>query len=306
MAIERIFNIFIFFDEKIAIEYGMRHHRKGGSDEEKLVFLQSAVESDFPSACRFSLLRPLTPENWRAKQRQGVDFGLFEEGFKLYRATKSPVMCVTAIVDGVPKVDISGTLEPLRGSAVGTDLPGEMQDWLLKYTDGEKFYFDRLIDDDYFVAVKLLFNNRHLVSASKLLMSCIDTLAFVEFGDKSGNFIKWLENYTDLTLVCITPSELWEFRNSIVHMTNLSSRAVLAGKVSAIMPYIGSDELAKHARSSAFKPFNFYGLIQAVGAGIERWAESYNADRDKFASFIERYDTVISDSRLAEFHVVPE
>ena len=89
-------------------------------------------------------------------------------------------------------------------------------------------------------------------------------------------------------------------------MTNLSSRAVKAGKVSTIVPYIGSDLLAKHTRSRDFKPFNLHGLILVVGAGIGRWAASYNANREKFAIFIERYDTIISDSRLAEFSVGAE
>ncbi len=67
------------------------------------------------------------------------------------------------------------------------------------------------------------------------------------------------------------------------------------------MPYIGSDELAELARSTEMKPFNFYGLIIALGAGIGRWAETYNTDRDKFLKFVERYDTLLSDSRLATF-----
>ena len=182
-------------------------------------------------------------------------------------------------------------------------MSGGMQDWLIKYTEENTFRFDKLINDDYFIAIKLLFNAHHIASAAKLLMSCIDTMAFVEHGDKNGNFTEWLDSFVDLTPLGITAAELWEFRNSIVHMTNLSSRAVLAGKVSSIMPYIGSDTLAGHARSSEIKPFNFYSLILAVCAGIESWAKTYNADRDKFMKFIERYDTMISDSRLAAFVV---
>jgi hypothetical protein len=178
-----------------------------------------------------------------------------------------------------------------------------MPDWLIKYTDGNIFRFDHLFNDDYFLAIKLLFNKRYIASAAKLLMSCIDTMAFIEHGDTTDNFKKWLEGFVDLAPLGISVEELWEFRNSIVHMTNLSSRKVIAGKVSPIMPYIGSDELAPHARSSEMKPFNFHGLILAVAIGIGKWGESYNEDRDKFLKFIERYDTLISDSRLAEFVV---
>src|SRR5690606_9143663 len=96
-----------------------------------------------------------------------------------------------------------------------------------------------LLNDDYFKAIKLLFNAGHHVSSAKLLMSCVDTLAFVEHGDVRGNFTDWLDAYVDLEPIGISALEVWEFRNSILHMTNLASRQVLAGKVSSIAPYIG-------------------------------------------------------------------
>lgn len=301
MTNERVFNVFVFFENDTATEYGVRHHSRDGSEAEKLAFLGDAVASDFPKARRFPLRRAFTTGQWFAQQRQGVDLGLFEGAFALYHAPRAPLLCLTAIVDGVPKIDLQTDLYPFWGDKVGRELPGAMQDWLLNYTEGSLFRFDKLIDDDYFAAIRVLFNARHIASASKLLMSCVDTLAFVEHGDERGNFVRWLDSYVDLALLGITSEELWEFRNSIVHMTNLSSRAVLAGKVSTLVPYLGSDELAQIARSGEMKPFNFYDLILAVGAGIGKWAESYNADRDKFLNFIERYDTIISDSRLAEF-----
>ncbi len=67
------------------------------------------------------------------------------------------------------------------------------------------------------------------------------------------------------------------------------------------MPYIGSDELAGTVRSMSPRPFNLHTLLLEVGKGIAVWAESYNSDREKFARFVERYDTLISDSRMATF-----
>jgi hypothetical protein len=52
-----------------------------------------------------------------------------------------------------------------------------MKDYLVEYTGPEGFDFGRLINDDYFLAIKLLFQNGRYVSAAKLLMSCVDTLA---------------------------------------------------------------------------------------------------------------------------------
>lgn len=299
MSGERVFNVFVYFNNGVAHEYGVRHRRVRGNDQAKMAALADAVATDHPLAQRFRLPRTFTPGEWAAQQRLGVDLGLFEEGIAHYRAGAEPLYCVTSIVDGVPRAEIRTHLGPHQGDRVGEGMPGTMPDWLVVYTEGDKFRFDKLINDDYFAAIRLLFNARHIASTSKLLMSCIDTLAFVEFGDERGNFVKWLATYAELTSVGVTAEELWEFRNSIVHMTNLSSRAVLAGKAASLSPYIGSDALVQAAPASDLKPFNLYALIVAVAGGVGHWAESYNRDRSKFEKFVERYDTIVSDSRIA-------
>ena len=108
-----------------------------------------------------------------------------------------------------------------------------MIDYLTKYSTEDGFDLPRLLNDDFFVAIRLLFNNRCYVSAANLLMSFIDSIAFVEYGDCTGgsNFCRWLESYVDLQSIGITAEEIWEHRNSLVHMTNLDSRKVLSGKV---------------------------------------------------------------------------
>lgn len=297
---ERVFNIFIYFSSGVAAEYGMRHHRRDGSDDDKMAFLRSAVDADFPIAHRFALPRQFTKDQWFSHQRLGVDLAMFEEGFKRYRAAAAPFSAITAIVDGKPVIDVVTGLKPFRGDQVGADLPGIMHDWLVVYTKGDTIRINDLIHDDYFKAIKLLFNAQHLASASKLLMSCIDTLAYVEFGDQRGNFSLWLDQYAELTPLGVTSSELWEFRNAVIHMTSTSSRAVLAGKAPSLMPYIGSDELAERAKTPDMKPFNLYTLILAVALGVQKWAETYNHDRTKFEKFVERYDRTISDSRYAK------
>lgn len=298
---ERVFNVLVYFDDGLARDYGIRHHRCSGDDAAKRTLLAASVDADHPLAKRFPLGRSFTPGEWLALQRLGMDTGLFEAGFAFYRAGPTPLYCLTSIVDGVVRADFHGELAPFQGHQVGQGLPGTMTDWLQAYTEGDTIRIDKLINDDYFVAIRLLFNARHIASASKLLMSCIDSLAFIEYGDADRNFIRWLDAYVDLDPVGVTAPELWEFRNSIVHMTNLSSRAVLAGRVSPLAPYIGSDDLIRTAPPSELKPFNLHGLILAIAGGIKRWGESYNVDRAKFAKFVERYDTVVSDSRIATF-----
>jgi hypothetical protein len=302
MTEERIFNIFVYFDGGTALSYGVRHYRVAGSDQEKTAYLRGTVNCDHPRAKRFALSRSFTAEQWRAAQRHGEVLGYFEQALALYRAPAAPVFCLTAVVDDVAQVDLTTGADPFRGDKVSSQPGwGVVPDYLVHYVDGAEFRFTELVHDDYFKAIRTLFNARLYVSCAKLLMSCIDTLAFVEFGDVSGNFSKWLDAYVDLEPHDISSEELWEFRNSVVHMTNVASRKVVAGKVSSIVPYAGGPPTLSPIADGMPKPFNLYGLIISIGDGIGRWAESYNQDRNKFLSFIERYDLTISDSRMAQF-----
>ncbi|MEY9104646.1 hypothetical protein ABH994_005557 [Bradyrhizobium yuanmingense] len=302
MSTERVFNIFMYFVEGRATEYGVRHHRLGGSEKEKGDFLLSRVEQDHSIARRFRLSRSFTPEEWLAVHRYGQALEYFEEAFVLFRASAAPVYCITPIVDGAPKIDKQIGPEPYRGDAVThQDGLGNMPDYLVEYTSENGLRFTDLIHDDYFKGIRTLFNAKLYVSCSKLLMSCVDTLAFVEYGDVSGNFSKWVTVYVDLKPLGISADELWEFRNSLLHMTTLSSRKVIAGKVSPIMPCVGNAGFIRPlTRSNAPKPFDLFGLIKAIGHGIGKWGEGYNTDRDKLLKFIERYDTTISDSRVGK------
>lgn len=300
MAFERIFNIFVYFDDGLARHYGVRHHRRTGSDDAKCEHLRVHVDGDHPLAQRFSLPRSFTAEQWLAAQRVGDVLQYFEDALTLYRASPSPVFCLTSIVDGMPKIDRTIGPKSFRGNQVmASEIFGSFPDYLVEYVEADRLDLPRLINDDYFIAIRTLFNNRLYVSCTKLLMSCIDTLAFVEFGDQPGNFANWLDTYVTLTVHGINSEELWEFRNSVLHMTNLASRKVLSGNVSPIVPYVGTQPTLPAASPGSPKPLNLYGLIASVADGIGKWAESYNEDRDKFLAFVERYDLTISDSRMA-------
>ena len=98
---------------------------------------------------------------------------------------------------------------------------GAVPDYLVHYTTENIFRFTELINDDYFKAIRTLLNAELYVSSAKLLMSCVDTLSFVEYSNVSGNFTKWLDAFVDLAPLGITSGELWEFRNSVLHMSNL-------------------------------------------------------------------------------------
>ena len=172
-------------------------------------------------------------------------------------------------------------------------------DYLDKYVTSRGFDFPRLINDDLFQPVRILFNNEHYVSATKLLLIAIDSIGFVEFGDiKENTFTKWLKTYADLGSIGITAEELWEHRNSLLHMSNLDSRKVLSGKVRRLIAYVGElpSEVTLDKSESGY--FELMKLIKIVAGACGNWLDSYKADRSKFQSFVERYDLIASDARM--------
>jgi hypothetical protein len=122
----------------------------------------------------------------------------------------------------------------------------------------------------------------------------------LEFGDTPKNFTKWLDEYVDLSDVGITTEELFEFRNSLLHMTNLDSRKVIDGRVQRISFYVSKDRVKHLTRNDDLKYFNFIALTKAFQKGVNKWVESFNVNRSKFESFVERYDKIISDTRYPE------
>ncbi len=100
---------------------------------------------------------------------------------------------------------------------------GKMEDYLESYTTPDGFDMQRLLNDDYFNAIKLLFNSKYYVSCMKLIVSFVDTVSYLEFGDTPGAFVRWLKTYSAIDKLGITEQQLWEHRNSILHMSNVSA-----------------------------------------------------------------------------------
>jgi hypothetical protein len=180
----------------------------------------------------------------------------------------------------------------------------ERVDYIPKYMTTKGLDFGRLLNDDFFNAIRLLFNQTYYASAAKLLMTFIDTAGFVEFGDTGENtFVKWLGAYADLTPVEVTAQELWEHRNSLLHLTSPDSRRVRTGKVRRLMSYVGNLPVDLPTENQNTKFYNLLSLIQAVGAACTRWAESYKKDRSKLEQFFDRYDLIVSDTRMLKVNI---
>ncbi len=172
-------------------------------------------------------------------------------------------------------------------------------DYLKKYIKGDVFDISSLINDDFFQPVKILYNAKHYVSALKLLFVAIDSIGYIEYGDiKENTFIKWLNKFSDIQTLKITPEELWEQRNSLLHMSNLDSRKVQAGKTRRLIGYVG--ELPRNITLDNDNTgyFEIYKLIVVIGNACGNWLDTFNINHNKIDEFVTRYDLIASDARM--------
>lgn len=305
---ESVYNLFLIFDREVCSEVGYVVHEQKETDEETLRFLQDRVEEDLPKARKHRLRKPFTMQLLNAKMRLGEAMRLYDDVFVKLRASATPLFVATPVKDGRVFFNYSAPLSALDVHDVSERLghKGKMVDWLEKYTTDKGIDLPQLINDDYFLAIKLTFNARLYVSAMKLLVCCIDSVAYIEYGNdrKSVPFIKWLNTYADLAPLGITAEELWELRNGLLHMTNTNASKVRDNKVRRISFRVGT--LAEPEQQTEIFYFEFRALIQAFAEAQAKWIGTYNVDREKFVTFVERYDETVSDSRLAYHFQTPQ
>jgi len=206
-------------------------------------------------------------------------------------------MCITPVVDGAIVIEDSSELTTKDPGSPPQFVRHRKPDWLIEYTSPQGLDIPNLLNDDFLKAVKLLYNDRRYVSALKLKLSFVDTIAFLEYGDIPSNFQTWLNNYCDLSPLEITADELWELRNSILHMTNLESRKVLRNGVRGIGFYVSGQADSYHRIVGETHSFNFAKLIEIIGSGLSRWLNTYTTDLSKRELFVQRYDSLVSDIR---------
>jgi len=299
---EPAYNLFLYVDKSLISALGVAVHELDGTDPEKLMTLQKRVGQDYRVAKRYKLARRFEWGEYEVLMRLGRELEIFEEVFRDCKAPLNPLVAITPIVDGAPKILAITPLGPMNIEDFrGTPLeePGTMVDYLKAYVKDGHFDVPQLINDDYFLAIKQLFNARHFVSAAKLLMSFIDTIAFIDAGDVRDGFSQWLDKYADLTSLGISPKELWEFRNGLLHMTNLRSRGVASGNTAPLIFYVGTPSQPMPSNPSGAKYFSLKGLLDIIAAAVSKWIETYNRNPEKLATFVQRYDLTISDTRVA-------
>ena len=170
---EDIYNVFLFFKNEICSSVGYRVYSHSGSDEEGFAFLQKVLLEDFEHATTLELTKPFTLDEYHANARLGQGHALFDEMFVAANANAKPLFISTPVVEG--KISIDYTSEhghiDINAANAKMGIEGEIEDWLVKYTDEKGIRLSELIHDDYFRAIKLTFNAGLPVSAMKLLVS---------------------------------------------------------------------------------------------------------------------------------------
>lgn len=315
---ETVANLFLYVEDEVIKSLGAVAHDFDGDDDQAKIFLQSRVCVDASRAARYPLPvasikswlgvdaeQGLSLEMFSYLGRTGKATWLFEGPLQAVKAPERPLVCITPIVDGKPRIDLLTHIDPtVCPVTLSEEFDGIVRrtDWLAAYVTPLGLNVHDLLHDDFTKAIKLLYERKHYVSAMKLIVSFIDTVAYLDLGDVAGNYVTWLSRYAALAPVGVTPSELWELRNSILHMTNPLSRKVLSGKVLPLAFYIApTSKSVRTDRDSGTKMFSFEALYEAIIEAVDTWTKSYSGDLSKQLEFIQRYDTVLSEGQVVKF-----
>ena len=284
-------NIFVYGTGEYFDEIGYSLHLLPAeiTEARKSEILREKAETDFNLPTRHRLSRRMSREDLYGTMRR-EPWDLEQVGNIIASGVR---YCITPVVNGRPRAD--ETLETLNGYAV--------DDYLAMYKADNGFIdLLRLIDSDFVKPIQHLFKAQFYVAATKLAMSMIDTLGFIEFGPQRGVFQRWLKTYADLSSLNVSPEELWELRHSLVHMTNLASKNVESGKVEALTFIIAETDIDMPERLGDMKVLHLKRLLAMVlPHAIGQWVQTYYGDKRKQSLFVHRYDTIVSESRIKAF-----
>jgi len=312
---EKIINIFPIFEGQILTCIGFRVHEIDGTDEQKIEFLKSRMEEDVKEMAiallseKFTIKLPdgttvpgLTLERYNTLLYNGTESILYEGIFQAFGFPENPLQISTPFVDGKLKFDKSLPVESEPKVPFTKKIHEEVpKHYLDEFMTDKGFALVDLIDKDFFGAIRLTYNQGHFVSCLKLLLSAVDSIAYLEFGDVRNKniFQEWLIKYCDFSKLPINEEELWEYRNSLLHMTNSFSRKVLKELVRRLKFYVSHEDKLDMTGDIQSKYFNIKSLIETISNGISKWAETFNDDKTKVPAFFDRYDLIISDSRYS-------
>lgn len=121
---ERIFNLYLYITGVVINELGVLSYEMDGTDQTKLSFLQSHSLLDYQQAKHYPLpnryrrydvetgteTTGLAYDRYQQLSRMGRNLELFEEIFEELGAPSDPLICITPIVDGTPRVQATSRI----------------------------------------------------------------------------------------------------------------------------------------------------------------------------------------------------
>lgn len=167
--------------------------------------------------------------------------------------------------------------------------------YLESYKTEDGFDILRLLEDDFLNSVRLLWNERQYTSAIKLLLSSIDTVSFLAYGDEPNAFCKWVDAYVDLDELKVNSTELWELRNGLLHMTHNESRKVSQGRTKRVIYYMGSKQDFGDDSEVVYLHSNQF--LASILNAISKYTKEIAASKESMDLFISKYNLIFSDSR---------
>ncbi|WP_062749570.1 hypothetical protein [Erwinia persicina] len=298
----KILNLYYFATDDLITHVAYKIYERSGSEEELCNFLLSKVGNDLPYVTYAGIPDILKDkENGisinkvNAMMRTDTLTYIFSEALSDFDIDEFYLHLITPIKNGKVIDDNRLNFEPLRQHHIDKFSGYEFlttNDYLTDYYDGNKFDMAKLLNDDHFTPIHYLFNNKHYLSCVKLLFSFIDTIAWVDIGEHH-NFTKWIALYADISPLEVTGEELWELRNSLIHMSNLDSQKVKQGKVRRISFAIHNRNAFKTSTIGDTTYFNLIDFLYIIEDAMRKWVDTYNQDELKIITFVERYDKIV-------------
>lgn len=115
---EKVFNLFLYITDDLIHELGATPHFRSGTDDQKTAYLQGEVGNDYKYAKRFPIpewciairdgktLKGWLPyDTYVVAASVGKHFEIIEHIFQHLGACDTPLMVITPIVNGKPRVD---------------------------------------------------------------------------------------------------------------------------------------------------------------------------------------------------------
>lgn len=129
---ERIYNIFLFFENDVCSAVGYKAHEYLESDAKSSEYLKAHVAEDLPGALRLKLAKPFTRSEYNARCRLGEGHYLYDELFAALDAGPAPLFVTTPIKNGEIFFNYSSGHGDLDINDISAKVGGKsnMVDWL--------------------------------------------------------------------------------------------------------------------------------------------------------------------------------